>query len=295
MVAFTKSRADLESYISKSFDFQVDQRELFGPNGEATGFYGLFRSDTNEVISPSSVSDRYRPHQTSDVMRLFDAAWQAFDGVAEVDCYFSRGHYLTLSPSREQRLDIFGTIDNIFPRAIIRAGYDGKPFALELGWYRDLCKNLARPSAIAGTQARLRHTITLSDRIDAIVESFSKVRDSWTKVCESAKAMEAITVSVPEVVEASFGSPGESEVAKRHADELLDAITSRIIRERQTAGRAIASGRIATGWEAYNGIQGYVQHQARRNGSRTAFDRMLLAFDDPAVVAAEQHILALAS
>ena len=294
MVAFTKSRSDLKSYINNSFAFEVERRPLFGPSGEATGMYGLFRNDTNQLVAPTSVSDRYRPHQTSDVLSLFDAAYEAFDGIGDVSCHFNQGHYLTLQPSKGERLSVFGTIDSVFPRLVIRAGYNGKPFQVELGWYRDLCRNMARMAQVSGCSAKIRHTLTISDRIDGIISSFSEVRDSWETIKERALAMEAITVSVPEIVTKAFGDPGDSQVAQRHADSRQDAIVGRILRERQHSGRPVASGLVATGWEAYNGIQGYVQHDVRRNSSPGAFDRMLMALDDPAVMTAEREILALA-
>lgn len=293
MVAFAKS--DLSNVIRNSFAFEVERRPLFGPNGESTGMYGLFRNDTNTLVSPTSVSDRYRPHQTADVLRLFDAAWEAFEGIGDVRCHFANGHYLTMTPSKETRLELFGTVDNIFPRLVVSAGYNGKPFQLELGWYRDLCKNLARLRQVQGVSTKIRHTLTISDRIDGVIESFSRVRDSWANVREKALAMEGITVDVPEIVTKAFGEPGDSQVAQRHAESRQDAIVGRILRERGQSGRNIGSALRATGWEAYNGIQGYVQHDIRRNSSPGMFDRMLLALNDPAVEIAEREILALAS
>ena len=293
MVAFAKS--DLSGMIRNSFAFEVERRPLFGPSGEETGMYGLFRNDTNALVSPTSVSDRYRPHQTADVLRLFDAAWEAFAGIGDVRCHFNQGHYLTMTPSKETRLELFGAVDSIFPRLVVSAGYNGKPFQLELGWYRDLCKNLARLRQVQGVSTKIRHTLTITDRIDGIIDSFTTVRDSWATVREKAIAMEGIIVDVPEIITKAFGEPGDSQVAQRHAEQRQEAITGRIHRERGVSGRAMGSALRATGWETYNGIQGYVQHDIRRNSSPGMFDRMLLALNDPAVEVAEREILALAS
>jgi hypothetical protein len=294
MVTFSQSRADLEAQVRKAFNFRVERRELFGPSGEQTGFYGLFRSDTNEIVAPSSVSDRYAPHQTEDVLRLFDATWEAFDGVANVSCHFNRGHYLSITPDKATRLNVYGTTDGIFPRLVIKAGYNGKPFSLEMGWYRDMCRNLARMTSVAGTSTSIRHTLSLEGKITDVIESFEQVRESWQALGDRVRAFESIRVEVPQFVAEVFGEPGESSVAQGHAQRRLDSIAGRILRERVASGRGNGQSLTATGWEAFNGVQGYIQHDVRRNSKPSQWDRMLLALDDPHVSKAEQVLLALA-
>ena len=65
------------------------------------------------------------------------------------------------------------------------------------------------------------------------------------------------------------------------------------MRERQQTGRPTGSPGIVTAWEAFNGVQGYVQHDAKRHGRPSEFTRAIVALRDPAVVRA--HDLAMAS
>jgi hypothetical protein len=48
-------------------------------------------------------------------------------------------------------------------------------------------------------------------------------------------------------------------------------------------------------WEAYNAIQGYVQHDATRKGNPSDFARIISAANDQAVKKAESLVLATLS
>ena len=56
--------------VKAAFDFSVDKFPLAGPDGMTTPWYGLFRSDNGRVVGNGSVTDRYVPHSSDDVMAL---------------------------------------------------------------------------------------------------------------------------------------------------------------------------------------------------------------------------------
>ena len=130
--------------VSNAFNFTVDKFPLSGPDGMSTPWYGLFRSDNMEVVGNGSVTNRYCPHQTDDVLALVEAASSCFeDGIGDVRCGWRNGHYVSVQPTKEYRQSVFGEKDNVFPRIIINAGYDNKSFVASMGYWRDLCNNLA--------------------------------------------------------------------------------------------------------------------------------------------------------
>ena len=137
--------------VKSKFDFTVDKFPLAGPDGLKTPLYGLFRSDTMEYDG-KPCSKNYVAHQSDDVLALVESAGEAFDGVADVQCHFRDGHYVSIAPSRDQRRAIYGTADNIFPRFIVNAGYDGRAFTAIMGFYRDACSNLAMMRQVSGYQ-----------------------------------------------------------------------------------------------------------------------------------------------
>jgi len=107
------SSSDVSASVRKAFDFSVDKFPMFGPDNMKTDQYGLFRSDTGYLNGIKTISSHYVPHTTDDVCALVDAAGEAFDGEIECKTHFSKGHYVSVNPTKADRVSIFGTADNI--------------------------------------------------------------------------------------------------------------------------------------------------------------------------------------
>jgi len=281
----------LES-IRKEFDFNVAKFPLSGPDNMKTPFYGLFRDDTFEVVGNSSVSKRYVPHQTDDVLALVESAVEAFDCEMGVQCGFKNGHYVHLAPSRDERRAIFGTADNVFPRVLIRSGYDGKAFTASLGFYRDACSNLSMFRSVNSCHVSIRHTSGLRGKMDQLINHFSSLRESWGTLAGVIENMQSHDVRVDEFMHAIYGdSPVEVGRSRTVHENRTRAIINRMLSERSKTGREHRP-QFATAWEMYNAVQGYVQHDATRKNGASMFDRIILASEDPAVRAAEATALA---
>lgn len=280
--------------VRSAFDFSVDKFPLSGPESMRTPFYGLFRSDNQEVVG-RPVSRLYVAHQTDDVLALVDAASEAFQGVADVECYFRDGHYVSIQPSDEQRLAVFGTADNVYPRVMIRAGYDGKAFKASLGYYRDLCRNLSIIRRVNGTTVSIRHSSGLREKMDDLVRTFETVKAGWSSLSDVIQHMESREVSMVDFLDAVYGKPQESNgrAVTIHKNR-TEAIFRRLQRERFTSGRpSIGSDFVVSAWEAYNAVQGYVQHDASRRGRVSSFGRAVAASSDRAVDRAEELALSM--
>lgn len=297
----TESAVDV---IRNTFDFSVDKQPLQGINGQDTPFYGLFRSDNSECVG-NAVSDRYVPHTTDDVLALCEAAGNAFGEDMQAKCHFRNGHYVSLAPSDDHRRSIHGMKDNIFPRLIINAGFDGKAFKATVGFYRDLCKNLSMVRSVKETSASIRHTKSLHKRLPELIQVFSELRDSWSSLVERIQAMEATSVNVAAFLEEVYPTPekttGRTATMFRNRQR---KIVGRMNRERvfarptepQISLNAIVNHteeQRATVWELLNGVQGYVQHDMNRQNNPTAFDRVIMASEDAAVARAESVAVSL--
>ncbi len=71
-----------------------------------------------------------------------------------------------------------------------------------------------------------------------------------------------------------------------------EAIWKRLNSERVRTGRPTMTNDTVSAWEAFNAIQGYVQHDARaKKGFKSEFARIIRAANDPAVRQAEQMVL----
>lgn len=288
--------------VETKFNFTVDKFPLSGPDGMQTGWYGLWRSDNLKApIGQGSVTSRYKPHQTADVVALVKAAGEVLDGNLKVTCHFDNGHYVSVMPSNAQRLAIYGTKDNIFPRFLVRAGYDGQAFTASMGMYRDACKNLSiLKSCGQAIHQKIRHTESLTDRIEELVRQFRSLASSWSRVEQVATQMQSVQVDLAQFLGQVYPlAEDASQRSRTIANNRIESIFRRVIRERQLTERPELredNGKwMVSGWEAYNAVQGYTQHDKSRNGKPDDFSRMLLALNDQAVAKAESLVMAMAS
>ena len=282
--------------VRKHFNFSVDKFPLSGPDGMRTPFYGLFRSDLGSSVGCGSVSGRYEPHTTDDVLALVEAAGVAFEGVADVKCHFDDGHYVTVQPTVEKRMEVFGTKDAVFPRVVIDAGYVRESFKFSLGLFRPVCSNMMVLREVTGASVTIRHTSGLRGKMDELIATFAGLESAWGNLTTVIKQMEQRKVRMTEFLTALYGEPSSDEgravTMHRHRTE---AIFRRLMTERAKTGRGIiGSDFVVTGWEAFNAVQGYAQHDSIRRGHPTEMERIVRALHDSKVAAAERLALTMA-
>ena len=277
----------VESTVRRVFNFNVNKYPLTGPDG-ATPWYGLFRSDNGEPVGKGSVTNRYVPHQTDDVVALVDAALNAF-GDCDIDCHFRDGHYVTIAPTKDYRRKIYGDKDSIVPRVIINARYDSKSFEGIMGYYRDMCRNMSMLKFVNGTSVSIRHTSSLQSKMDELITTFEVLKNSWGTLANVIEELQNKEVHMVEFLDAIYGQPDpDSKRGVTVHKNRTEAIIRRLQNERQISGRKDEL-MIATGWEALNAVQGYVQHDATRHNAGQ-FDRMLLASRDKSVLKAQLYL-----
>lgn len=293
----TNATASAIDAVREAFDFSVEKFPLSGPDGMKTPFYGLFRSDSGEVVG-NAVTARYRTHQTDDVLAITEAAMTALDDEnVQVRTHFREGHYVEYAPSNAERKAIYGTEDSVFPRFLLRAGYDGRSFTVSLGYYRDLCLNMSMLRSVGKSVHRsIRHTSSLRGKMDELISDFSSLGKGWEQLTKAIERMESREVVLTNFLDAVYGKPDpDSKRAVTVHKNRTEAIVRRLMGERVRSGRPqMGSDFKVSGWEAYNAVQGYVQHEAtRKQGFNSDMDRIILATKDTAVHHAEQAALGL--
>jgi hypothetical protein len=291
----TVSAAD---QVAAAFDFTVDKFPLSGPDGMTTPWYAMFRSDTGSVVGEGSVTDRYMPHQTEDVIALVDACESVFDEASQVKTHFRNGHYVSVAPSDDYRRSIYGSADNIFPRLIIRGGYDRSAFNVTLGIYRDACQNLMMLRSVSETYQSIRHTSGLRFAMDELIGQFETLKEGWNTLTSLVESMQSAEVSMVDFLNEIYPEPdSDSQRAVTIHRNRTEKIFRRLQRERVKTGRpAIGSDFTVSAYEAYNAIQGFHQWDStRREGFKGEFDRILQAAKSPAVAKAESLALAAAA
>lgn len=283
----------ISSAVRKAFDFSVDKFPLSGPDRMSTPHYGLFRSDTQECVGRPCAKG-YVPHSTDDVCVIAEAVETVFGGCeSRVETHFNNAHYVQICPTHEFRRDVFRgshgnrniaevdsklTPDSIWPRVVIRAGYDATSFRCTIGMYRDLCENMTMLQSSTETETRIRHDRNLRGRMDSLVEQLQGLHAGWESVYDIAMQMDRREVIVADFLHQLYGSPEEtaSVRARTYHRTRTDAILNRLVREYAATGRdlqQVESGR-STGWMLFNAVQGFSQHSQRRLSD----DRMARVF-----------------
>ena len=291
------SSQDIAAKVQADFDFNVDKFPLSGPDGMTPPWYALFRSDTSEVVGNGSVTSRYVPHQTDDVLALVDAAGEAFEGKINCTTHFRDGHYVSIQPTDHERLKVYDDQDNVWPRILINAGYDGRAFQATMGYYRDLCRNLAELKRVEGTTVSIRHTSGLRGHMDSLIATFNTLKESWAGLSDIIMQLQNEEVQMVDFLNEIYPQP-ETDASKRgvtvHKDR-TEAIFKRLQSERFRSNRpTMGSDYAVSAWEAFNAVQGYVQHDAQsKKGFKSDFDRILRASRDANVRKAESLVMSL--
>jgi len=282
--------------VRQAFDFKVGKYPLFGVDNMPTPLMGLFREDTYDYVGKTSVTNRYEPHTTDDVIALCESAANAFQGDVRLKCHWNDGHYVSIAPTEQYRQSIYGTEDNIFPRVLIRAGYAGKSFQASLGYYRDLCRNMAMLDSVSNCCVNIKHTHSLRTKIDDLIDDMRGLSAGWDNLTNVIERMESRRVGLAEFLASVYGEPEENSQRSEsvHRNRAI-AIYRRVARERTLSGRPVLATHEpeVSAWEAFNAVQGYAQHEASRKRKPSEFDRMLLGLNDKYVSIAESLALSV--
>ena len=305
---------NVKSTIEAAYPFTVEKEPAsYRVNGCAdpgdyraevtTDEYFLYRTDQPRNYSlcrSSTVSGGYNPHTTSEVVDLAAAAAGAWDDHGgwgtEVRCSWKRGHVVEIAPSREHQRRV-AQEDKLFPRILIQASYDSASVVFTAAMFRHLCQNLLMPCLVTGTVERIRHDGRLAERMVEITAACRSLRGRWDALVNWSERLSQQRVDLAEFLTDVYGQePMEGRTRTNHVNR-VEQIFSRVVKERQQQGRDFGksdSGWIVTGWEAYNVVQGYHQHQQRRARATDDLQRAMLAADDKYVRRAEQLLSAAA-
>lgn len=290
----TLQSPDIAQALEEAFPFEVRKHRLVGPDNTETPHYGLFRDSDWKCVG-AAVSSRYHPHTREHVQILAEAATVAMEelgGAAHVSCAWRDGHDVIIRGSEDTTsAPIVG--DRMRPQVHIRAPYDGRAFSAEFQVWRLVCSNGL------GRWQKHRHTIRHSagsfrDRFGSLVKEFRKLVGTWTYTQERIEAAADRTVNMADFLREVYPmTERPTERQFRAHERRVAAIMARMVREQRQLGNPVNNYRQVSAWTAYNAVQGYVQHEARRKGNPSPIERELIARDDPAVERAAELALSV--
>lgn len=255
---------------------------------QETPHWGLFRTDNDKLESVGpAVGEGYELHTTDDICALVEASESVLGECADVQLGFRNGHHVSIQPDKSRRMIAYKN-DSVIPRLLINATY-GKTFNATIGLYRDACSNLQILRQVSGISVRIRHTSSLRLKMHDLIEDFKQIEHGVGNLQARIDQMVSRKTQLAEFLASMFPEPsaGASDRTRNQHVSKIRAIAQRIMNERVVTGNPDNDINTVSAWEAFQGVQGYIQHDVRRRGKVGDFDRAIMALDDTRVKQAE--------
>jgi len=234
-------------------------------------------------------------HLPDDVTAFVEAASSVLGQVARLDCSVYDGFCVIAEPSEEQRFKVYddgrSSGDAIWPRLIISAPVcKAGSFEVAVGYYRDVCRNLARLRTVPDSAVHVPLAQSVDRKPDKLVTSLSCLRSGWGNLCSAVMRMAERQVNWGEFVNTVYGDQDDEPTIRTILrGTRLERIAERLVFDRSRTGKGLVGpDGMVSAWDAFNAVQWYAQHAVERQGDPTDADRIRLAFDDPAVIRAEE-------
>lgn len=261
--------------VANDFEFSVNKFPLYGPDRMPTNAYGLFRSDNSEHIGRVCAKG-YVPHTTDDVLALTEAACNVFDGSVKVRTHFEHGHYVDITPSDENRIAVYDGQDSMFPRFMINGSYNGRGFSATLGYYRDLCRNLAMMRRTnTATHVSIRHSSNLRSRMDSLIETFATLKEEWQTLENVIHQLTEIPLNVERFMREVYPEPDKAST--KYENKISKVLMRLAVESNRLNLPDPLATREASAWMLFNAVQGYEQHDSIRSRGITDFGRVVKA------------------
>lgn len=247
------------------------------------------RSNTKTPIG-RPVSSGYTPHTLEDIVALATTAQDALGCDARAKCHWSDGHFLSIQPTKDERLQCIAD-DSLFKRIRLTARYGGlSPLIGNAGLFRDRCTNLMEITTVKAARMAIRHTANLPNRVDELLMKFNTLTDSWQHSVATIDKMASNRVNLGEYVDAIWNVDREELEHTTRADNRAKDVLTRYRDEGNRVHSNSAFDVNANGWQAFNAVQGYVQHKG--TGTSYSLGNAFSALDNPRVKRAEELALA---
>jgi hypothetical protein len=139
--------------------------------------------------------------------------------------------------------------------------------------------------------------------MDQLIATFSTLKQGWENIAATALRLQDREVRMVDFLDQIYGRPTTEQLALAATGQAVRAVTvhqhrteaiwNRLNSERERTGRPKLADKVSA-WEAYNAIQGFVQHDAQaKEGFKSEFARILRASNDAFVRKAEELVLAV--
>lgn len=277
---------EVENHLDMVFNFEVRKRVLYDGDMRETPHYGLEKTDTRTFL-PHTFKEGYVPHTLDHVKNLVRAYHAAVGGVGWVQCTWDNAHVVILRPPKGHSVVINGY--TVEPTMMLRAGYDATAVVSRLGLFNYLCMNgLFNLDRDKSMTTSINHNAMMEGRIEDLVKSIEDLSHRVQDALDTVRTAAQTEVSMADFIRKVYPlNPDASKRTIQNYEDRVEMIIMRLIRERAARGLdtpdCFGGNFMASAFEAYNAVQGYEQHDARRKGVKNSTDRMVRAVDNRAV------------
>jgi len=288
--------------------FPMGGKVVGGPldGAEYRGNNGIFAMvDEKMVQIGNGVSDNYYMHTNKNVADAMLAILPAFGGEVYADIAWNNGHVVAIAPTQEfaEAMNsgpdgkLLPAKERLVPRFGLNAGLGGTGgWLASMAIYNPLCMNLLMIKEVAGVNVSIRHTPNMRDQLDTMIGQFQGLRGTWSDILAQIRGMKETRVTVADVITQVFGEVPTEGRGKTVAESRVNAIVTRLMREHDELGLAIAKNdknqMVCDGWRLFNAIQGVFQHDATR-AENNPLIRAVATWNDPKLAKVEKLCLAV--
>lgn len=214
-------------------NWTVSKKELFGPEGQPTDLYGIFRDDTQECFG--SVKSRYTPTQNREIVEMLLEAGERVNLVAERGGVLDGGrkiYYQFKLPevqiANSQNLRYLTGLSSHDGSVGIGFGTTNVTVVCQNTFYMALSE-----------LSKVKHTAGSRERLNQIIASLQLSLQDEFKVIE--RLIEMSTLSIPtklsdDAVMKLFGLTGEPETASTRTKNVFEKVKEAIQIEQNTHG-----------------------------------------------------------
>lgn len=242
--------------------WNVNKVNLLTPDNEPTPFYGTQRSDTREVFA--SVKDSYQVLQNWELAEMITEVAGKFDMNVARGGMFKGGGRVYLQVETGSLTGIGENNDTVKKYISAMNSHDGSS-SVGFGMTNTTisCANTFH-RAFREVGSKIRHTMSMKDRIDALTSEFGRVHEAEKTMYERFFKMaerEASTDDIKQVVAISTGV--DLNTKENDAKDLYSAfqinnakqLTTRITEEMSIKGETL--------WGLFSGVTKYTNRDIR--------------------------------
>lgn len=262
-------------------NWTVNKLSLYGPEGQRTSSYGIFRNDNSAHLG--TVGARYVPYQN------YEMAETIIDACSEVGIQASKGGMF--DSGRKVYLQA-ALPDVVIDRSPLKRfiscinSHDGSgSIAFGSTNTNIVCMNTFHMAYKDGAMTRYRHTTSASERIKQAMVQIKQTMDGDQRLMDNFSRMadikltEGIVASVMErIIHKGFGIAPNEEVKTRRKNQLITLSDAMQVEVRDQG---------ETLWGLFNGVTRYTNHVAAPKDKKeeyvmdgAGYDLNLVAFDE---------------